>query len=126
MSEGAQKMAIGPVIVIDDEPEILSMVCDLLEDDGYPALCFDRPCRAESIEEEQHPCLFLVDLALPGINGIDLARRLRLVFSATPMIAMSASPSLLNAAQKSGLFQATLPKPFDVLDLLDTVEYCTL
>lgn len=77
----------------------------------------------QRVTQSAHPDVFLLDLMLPGMSGIDLARRLRdLGYLREPMIAMSASPRMLNAANRSGLFQETLAKPFDLSTLLDTVE----
>jgi CheY-like chemotaxis protein len=69
------------------------------------------------------PYLFLVDLMLPGIDGIELASRLRAGhFRDTPIIAMSASAAMLAAARRSTLFQETLAKPFDLSTMLGYVE----
>jgi CheY-like chemotaxis protein len=67
--------------------------------------------------------MFLVDLMLPGCNGIELARRLRdMGFEQTPIVATSASRGMLAGAEASGLFDETLPKPFDLSTLLDCVD----
>jgi CheY-like chemotaxis protein len=75
-----------------------------------------------TIDAAVSPALFLVDVMLPGMSGIELAEQLRAGgFARTPMIAMSASPGMLRAAAESRLFQEILPKPFDLTTLLDCV-----
>lgn len=70
--------------------------------------------------------LFLLDMMLVGTTGIEVARILRANgFADTPMIAMSASGQMLRAATDSRLFAATLPKPFELTHLLETVSRFT-
>ena len=110
------------VVIVDDEPDILNVVCEVLEDDGYTVVCLSHP-RLVSEEIEGNAGLFILDMMLPGLNGIALAEQLRGDrFSQTPMIAMSASPAMLRAAEDSHLFQDTLPKPFELGRLLDLAE----
>jgi CheY-like chemotaxis protein len=110
------------VVVVDDEPGILSVVCEVLEDDGYNVICLSHPRLAKEIDEGTTK-LFILDMMMPELSGIALAQQLRQDrFSDTPMIAMSASSSMLRAAEDSRLFQGTLPKPFELNLLLDLAE----
>jgi DNA-binding response OmpR family regulator len=107
------------VVVVDDEPDVLHILCEVLEEAGLQVLCLDHPKQARSLDDSMSPCLFLIDLMLPEENGIRLAEELRAhAFDSVPMIAMSASSDMVRAAWASGLFQDTLSKPFD----LDQVE----
>lgn len=111
------------IVVIDDEPDVLRVLCDLLEDEGFSVACFGRPQDIQSLYGGAHPCLFLIDIMLPGASGIEVAQQLRAgYFAETPMIAMSASPSMISAAQSTGLFQDAFSKPFDLDTVLATVE----
>ena len=110
------------VVVVDDEPGILSVVCEVLEDDGYNVICLSHPHMARDLDGSTAG-LFILDMMMPGLSGIALAQQLRHDrFSDTPMIAMSASSSMLRAAEDSRLFQGTLPKPFELNRLLDLAE----
>lgn len=111
------------IVVIEDEPELRQMILDLLEANGFSALGIDRPEFITTIEAGENPDLFIVDLMLPGLSGIELAAQLRSHgYERTPMIAISASRSMLETAEESRLFQEMLRKPFDILSLLDCVE----
>lgn len=111
------------IVIVDDEPSILDTLCDVLEMEGYTTTCLEHPAEAECSTATQHPDLFLIDLMLPDISGIELARHLREQgFVATPMIAMSASGEMVRAAKRSGLFQDAIAKPFDIEQVLDVVE----
>jgi CheY-like chemotaxis protein len=110
------------VVVVDDEPGILSVVCEVLEDDGFNVICISHPQLAKELDEGTTQ-LFILDMMLPELNGITLAEQLRNDgFANTPMIAMSASSAMLRAAEDSRLFQGTLPKPFELARLLDLAE----
>jgi DNA-binding response OmpR family regulator len=111
------------IVVVEDEKDVLSLLCDVLESDGFDVIGLGRPDQVQQMAPPPHPDMFLLDLMLPGMNGIDLARRLRdSGYSQEPIIGMSASPRMLDAASRSGLFQETISKPFDLSILLDTVE----
>jgi CheY-like chemotaxis protein len=100
------------------------MVCDVLKDDGYIVICLSHPRLAKELDEST-PKLFILDLMMPELNGIALAEQLRDDgFATTPMIAMSASSTMLRAAEDSQLFQGTLTKPFELTRLLDLAEHC--
>lgn len=111
------------VMVVDDEPAVLDLISDLLREEGYHAVSFDHPRRALAEAKAHAPSLFILDVMLPTISGIDLAASLRSDgFAETPIIAISASYLATSLANDSGLFTAVLAKPFDVVDLLDLVH----
>jgi len=111
------------VVVVDDEIHVLELLRDVLEDDGMEVVTFSHPANVKAIGRRRNPDLMLLDLMLPGKSGIQLARELQSEgLAGTPMIAMSASSSMLRAASESELFEETLAKPFDVGELLDCVE----
>lgn len=111
------------IVVVDDERDILDLLCDALEDEGYQVLGFTWPPPIDTLQRDVEPTLFLLDIMLPDIDGIRLARQLKAErFPETPMVAMSASAAMLEAAAEAEVFEDTLPKPFDLSELLDTVE----
>ncbi|HEX8918824.1 MAG TPA: response regulator [Chloroflexota bacterium] len=110
------------VVVVDDETDLLELICQILEEEGYAVRRLSDPRSALTLPPVPQPALFLVDLMLPGMTGIDLAAKLREYgFANVPLIAMSASNSMLQRAKQSGLFRALLPKPFDLSVLLDQI-----
>jgi DNA-binding response OmpR family regulator len=99
------------------------MLGAVLGDEGFPVLCLDRPQEREHLLAAGTPSVFLIDIMLPGKSGIEVAQELRDDgFSRTPMIAMSASKLMIQVAQGTGLFQATLPKPFDLDELCGAID----
>jgi DNA-binding response OmpR family regulator len=110
------------VVVVDDEPDVLELVCDVLQESGLEVIPVAHPGRMRQCGDDCKPDLVVLDLMLPGKTGIQLARELQSDgMAGTPMIAMSASPAMLKAASDSRLFEETLSKPFDLTDLLEVV-----
>jgi CheY-like chemotaxis protein len=112
------------IVVVDDEPDVLDLISSVLEDEGYSVLRLSHPVFVRDLKgRSPQPSLFVLDIMLPTMSGIQLARRLREDgYGNTPMIAMSASPSMLQVAEESALFQHSLSKPFDLDALLQAVE----
>jgi two-component system phosphate regulon response regulator PhoB len=113
---------VGPVVVIDDERDLLELLCHVLGEAGFPVLCLDRPQEPERLLVAGSPSVFLIDIMLPGKSGIEVAQELRADgFPQTPMIAMSASTLMIKVAEDTGLFDETISKPFELDQLLGTV-----
>jgi CheY-like chemotaxis protein len=65
------------VLVVDDNPTNLKLACDVLEWSGYRVL---KACDAEQaldIIDETPPALILMDIGLPGMDGLTLTRMLK-------------------------------------------------
>ena len=111
------------IVVIDDEAEILSMLEDLLEMEGFSVVAVSHPDVLEESIAAVEPSLFLIDIMLPRTSGIEVAAQLRRNgFTQTPMVAMSASRLMSHLASESGVFTETLDKPFDIVTVLDCVQ----
>ena len=63
-----------PVLVLDDDPETLRQVRDALDGAGYAPLVTGEPEEAARLLAEKNPHLVLLDLVLPGADGIELMR----------------------------------------------------
>ena len=63
-----------PILVVDDDPETLRHVRDTLEEAGYAPLVTGDPGELARIIRAEKPRLVLLDLMLPGTDGIELMR----------------------------------------------------
>ena len=71
-------MAFQTILVVDDEPHIVEVVGDYLEQAGYRVLSAGDGQTALTVARHEHPDLVVLDLMLPGsIDGLDVCRRLR-------------------------------------------------
>lgn len=83
-------MSDAPLVLIcDDEPQILRALRVILRDAGYEALPADSGEDALDAAAVRHPDAAIVDLVLPGIDGVEVCRRLR-EWSEMPIIVLSA------------------------------------
>ena len=65
----------GRILVVDDDPHTLRYVRDILSDAGYAPLATGEPGEVPGIIRAERPRLVLLDLILPGTDGIELMRR---------------------------------------------------
>lgn len=65
------------VLVSEDEPGILNLVRGYLEREGYTVLAAADGLTGLSMAREERPDLIVLDLMLPGLDGLELLRRLR-------------------------------------------------
>jgi DNA-binding response OmpR family regulator len=70
-------MADIKVLVLEDDPAARTLLTAILEDDGYKVCAVAEGHAALEAAATFHPDLALVDGGLPGINGVEVARRLR-------------------------------------------------
>lgn len=77
------------ILVVDDEPQIVQLVRDYLEHGGFKVLtALDGPS-ALRVSATLHPDLVVLDLGLPGVDGLDVTRSLRRN-GAVPIILLTA------------------------------------
>src|SRR5947209_14246501 len=67
----------GSVLVVDDEPTIAEVVARYLERAGYRTRIAGDGAQALDLVAERRPDLVVLDLMLPGIDGLEVMRRLR-------------------------------------------------
>jgi two-component system phosphate regulon response regulator PhoB len=65
------------ILVIEDEPDIQEMLAFNLRNEGFRVFCSDSGEDGLSKAVDKNPNLILLDLMLPGINGMEVCRRLR-------------------------------------------------
>jgi DNA-binding response OmpR family regulator len=68
---------VTTVLVVDDEPQILGLVRDYLEHGGFAVLTAADGPAALRTARTQRPDLVVLDLGLPGLDGLDVTRSLR-------------------------------------------------
>lgn len=110
------------IVVIEDEPALLQMITDVLDAEGYTVTSVPYPS-LNVTAWPRHVDLFLLDLMLPGHSGTETAAWLgEHGFRRVPKICMSASSQILREAAASSLFDAVMPKPFDLSELTAAIH----
>jgi CheY-like chemotaxis protein len=114
---------VGRILVIEDDQQVLRMMTDLLESDGYEVIGLAYPDLVLQVVAHERPDLILMDIMLPKKSGVEVADQLWVNgFGATPMIALSASFIMADLARQSPFFECVLRKPFDMDELLGDVR----
>jgi len=110
------------VLVVDDDPDILDAICDILEGEGYRvARARHGPEALERVTEEV-PAIILLDLMMPVMDGLAFAQALRerRLAPQPPIVVISADGNPQKAAAVGA--QGYLAKPFDIDALLVQVS----
>ena len=76
-------------MIVEDEPAVAGLLQDYLEEAGYQARTIDNGLQVIDAVKESGPALILLDIMLPGRNGMDLCREIR-EFSMVPVIMVTA------------------------------------
>ena len=77
------------ILVVDDEVDILSILKDLLEFRGFFVVTASNSEEALELAKQHDFCVILADLKMPGMDGIQMAEKLRENQSASKIIIMS-------------------------------------
>ncbi|HET8648334.1 MAG TPA: response regulator transcription factor [Vicinamibacteria bacterium] len=113
----------GPrVLVVDDEPEILRTVRLVLAGNGFDVVTAESGEQALAEVDHRRPDVILLDLMLPGIDGIDVLRKVR-QRSSVPIVVLSARGEELTKVQalEEGA-DDYIAKPFGAKELLARVR----
>jgi DNA-binding response OmpR family regulator len=113
------------VLCVDDDRQMLNSLTRILGRHGYRVSTFEDPAQVMSAIPDVAPDLALVDVAMPGLDGRELARRMRGQFRGLfPIVMHSAKTS--DADRWAGFRHGAdyyLPKPCEPHQLLDVVDY---
>jgi CheY-like chemotaxis protein len=114
-------MAGEVILVVDDDPDIVELLRCVLHDAGYEVATAAGGAAALVLAQERHPHLILLDILMPGMDGMEVIRHLQadLATAQIPIIALSATPQWLRALPVSD----RLSKPFKLGHLLAKVRY---
>ena len=116
----ARKVApAGPVLVVEDDPDIRQAMAELLEDDGYECLLAEHGLDALETLRRRTPSLVLTDLLMPVMNGVELIARLRTDarWSSLPIVVMTAAGERIIGVDLETLNVPVLRKPVDIRSL---------
>lgn len=111
-------MSKGRILVVDDEPAVRKFLRNCLESADYTTLEAGSGLEAVESTRREHPDLLILDLGLPDMEGLEVARLLR-EWSEVPILVLSVrdQESDIVAALDAGA-DDYLTKPFGVSELL--------
>lgn len=111
------------ICLVEDEQKVAAFICKGLEEQGYAIKNAKNGEEARQLVSAETFDLFIVDIMLPDISGIDLCRQLRTTDSQTPILILSALDQVQNKVEglKAGA-DDYLVKPFHFSELLARIE----
>ena len=118
-------MANELILIVEDNPKNLKLVRDTLQVTGYQTIEAETGEERVRLAHERRPALILMDIQLPGINGVDALQQLRAdpMTSAIPVIAVTASVMTQDRTRiMAAGFDGFHGKPISVRQLLATVR----
>jgi two-component system, cell cycle response regulator DivK len=118
-------MANEVILVVEDDSKSRKLVRDLLTFNGYEIIEAETAEEGVRLALERHPSLVLMDIRLPGIDGIQALGRLRaeVVTRGIPVMAMTASVMASDRQRVLDAgFDAFQSKPIKIKDFLAAVK----
>jgi two-component system cell cycle response regulator DivK len=113
------------ILIVEDNEKNRKLVRDVLQHKGYKTLEAETGEEGVRLAQESHPALILMDIQLPGMNGIEALGRLRADAKTKkiPVIAVTASAMTHDRAKiMSAGFDGYQSKPINVKEFLVAVR----
>ena len=116
-------MAKKKILIVDDEKDLLLMLEKRLTAEGYSVLTADNGKDAITIAKSKSPDLIILDVLMPGMDGCEVAERLKDDFRTQniPIIFLTALLTRKEEYIKDHII-AVFAKPFDSEELLDEIK----
>jgi two-component system cell cycle response regulator DivK len=116
---------MSTVLIIEDNDKNMKLARDVLQAKGFETLEAETGEEGVKLAKEKKPDLVLMDIQLPGINGIEAFRQIRgdATTRSIPVVALTASvtPTDRSAIAAAG-FDAFLGKPINLKEFVETVK----
>jgi two-component system, sensor histidine kinase and response regulator len=117
--------AAGDILIVDDFPDTLVLYEAILTDDGHRVRTAQSGIEALRQVDQREPELVLLDVSMPGLDGVEVLRRLRARRGGGPSVIMLTAarrePHAIEAGLKEGA-DAYLTKPIDSRELMARVR----
>lgn len=116
-------MPSGTILVVDDDPVIVNLLQVNFEIEGYDVLAATGGEQGLAQARSGHPDVIVLDVMMPGTDGLEVARRLREdeETRAIPIILLSAKAQASDIQAGLAVADGYVTKPFEPLELLEQV-----
>jgi CheY-like chemotaxis protein len=120
-------MARKKILIVEDDEDSREMLAFLLAGRGYHISCAEDGLMALSLIQAEAPELIITDISMPGMDGINLIKRLRQQrqWQSIPILVMSAFRSgMVSQAMEAGA-NASATKPLEIEKLFEMIQQLT-
>lgn len=111
------------LLIVDDQYGIRILLNEVFQKEGYQTFQASNGMQALTIVEEERPDLVLLDMKIPGMDGIEILRRLKEIDQTIEVFIMTAYGELDMIQQAKDLGARThFAKPFDIDEIREAVK----
>jgi two-component system, response regulator, stage 0 sporulation protein F len=113
----------GKILIVDDQFGIRILLNEVLQKEGYDTYQAANGIQALEIVSKHSPDLVLLDMKIPGMDGIEILKRMRVIDKEIRVIIMTAYGELDMIQEAKDLGALThFAKPFDIDDIRSAVK----
>ena len=113
---------VSRIVVVDDEPELRRVLAEYLAKHGYAVRAAAGGAELDALLGEEEADLLILDINMPGEDGISIARRVR-AGSATPILMLTAADEVVDRIVGLEIgADDYVTKPFDLRELLARIR----
>jgi DNA-binding response OmpR family regulator len=118
-------MMAKKILIVDDNALMVEVLSYILINNGYDVIALNNGSEVFRNIKANHPDLVILDAFLPGIDGIEICKLLKLnkTTQNLPVIICSEDENFDESLNKKGAPNDILHKPFDIGSLIEKVEY---
>ena len=112
------------ILIVDDEPDIRSLLKDILEDEGYEISVAANAIDAQKLRRQRRPDLVLLDIWMPDTDGISLLKEWSSDQGIQPPVVMMSGHGTVDTAVEATRLGAYdfVEKPLSIAKIIRTVE----
>jgi two-component system response regulator (stage 0 sporulation protein F) len=106
------------ILIVDDQTGVRTLLCEAFLEEGYDAEMAPNGYEAVQKVKAGAPDIILMDMKMPGMNGIEALQEIKKINDSIPVIIMTAYGELevVAEAMKLGISEY-IAKPFDIFEL---------
>jgi CheY-like chemotaxis protein len=118
-SVGSEVLTERRILCVDDEEEILAVLCEMLTESGFRVLCESDAERARQMVPSLEVDAVVLDYQMPGCNGLELASAIRVSKPSLPIVMFSGA---LPPGELPTTVSSFVAKTDGVLTLIDALQ----
>jgi two-component system response regulator (stage 0 sporulation protein F) len=111
------------ILIVDDQYGIRVLLTEILQAEGYKTCEASNGIQALSIVKKEHPHLVLLDMKIPGMNGLEILKQIKKESADTKVMMMTAygEVEMIESAMANGAI-TYFDKPFEIDEVLAEIQ----
>ena len=118
-----QKSALLPILIVDDEEDIRRSLSGVLKDEGFSVCVAGDGESALAMLSKQPIALVLLDIWMPGMDGIETLKKIKEIYPELPVVMISGHATIATAMTATKLGAADfIEKPLDIKSTIHAIR----